>query len=252
MRGSVAEPLPPLPSGLQSWLLFTKRETDIEPDQQNSNRRDLLRSAGFFMLTLLVWGGLLPSLHPQSVPLTNEEVIRRLFMSSTLKVLKDTLQADKQALQLKSDGNEPLASWLIRNLTDSCLANKFLVYSSADSQSRAQLVVQLSSPEVVIEYRGAGKKMLVFSKGMKRSIAGKYHLQIIGKSGNILFSRMMHMNYQDRLPAGSYSVVEDRALPFTHGTKKQSALLKRWLEPVVITATTMSVIYLFYTLRSNK
>lgn len=141
---------------------------------------------------------------------------------------------------------------MIQNLTDSCLAQKYLVYSSPDSGISYGYALEISGARVQIQYHSAGRHWLFFKKGVRRTFAGDFHLQAMRPDQQIIYSRRVTVSYQDTIPAGLLEEVENPDLPFTQGTKSDSSVIKRWLEPVLITATTITLIYLFYSLRSTK
>lgn len=182
---------------------------------------------------------------------TNQEVLSRLFTAPVLTLLADSLPPSGTLVIRDSPGGG-LAAWLIQNLTDSCLAQKYLVYSSPDSGVSYDYALEISGARVQIQYHSAGRRWLFFKKGVRRTFTGDFHLRVIRSDRQILYSRQMPVSYQDVIPAGLLERVENPDLPFTQGTKSGSSVINRWLEPVLITATTITLIYLFYSLRSNK
>ncbi len=201
-------------------------------------------------LLLIILICCLTKVYPQSTVTTNQEVISRTFISKIINVLTDSLRI-KEPLTIKA-GTEPLSNWMAQILTDSCLSKNYLVYSSADSGIANKYSVLISDASVKIEYRSGGKKWLFFNKRVHRSFQGSYHLQISNPDGRIVLSRINSVHYQDIIPSGAEKEVENQGLAFTKGTKSVSSFIKRWLEPVLVTATTASVVFLFYTLRSER
>ncbi|RMH86176.1 MAG: hypothetical protein D6681_16000 [Calditrichaeota bacterium] len=197
-------------------------------------------------------GLLLSHLFAQSPYPTNQEILEQMLISPALNVLNDTLQHPTPIAIVAADRENLLVSWLVQNLTDSCLSQNYLVYSAADSNMPGRYSVQLSDPRVKIEYRSAGRRLLVFKKGLRRIVEGSYHLQIANDRQQILFSRRIGGSFEDVIPEKILTQVEDEAYPFTRGVKSGNSFVTRWLEPVLITATTATVIYLFYTLRSEE
>jgi len=186
-----------------------------------------------------------------SVPPTNQEIISRMFVTPFLELLSDSLNIDG-AISIKSAQNELFSNWTAQILTDSCLRKKILVYSPPDSGEAADYSIVVSDPRVQITYQSAGRRWLVFRKGLNRRIEGGYHLKITDRERRVLVSRYIAGFEQDIVPNNAIEAIESDALPFTKGTKLGSTFIKRWLEPVIITAATMTVVYLFYSLRSQK
>lgn len=182
---------------------------------------------------------------------TNQEILSRVFTAPILKLLADSLPP-AGALVIRESPGGGLEAWLIQNLTDSCLAQKYLVYSSPDSGVSYDYALEISGARVQIQYHSAGRRWLFFKKGVRRTFEGDFHLRAIRHDRQILYSRRVMVSHQDVIPAGLLERVENPDLPFTQGTKSGSSVINRWLEPVLITATTITLIYLFYSLRSKK
>jgi len=183
---------------------------------------------------------------------TNQEVISRIFATPFLKILSDSLNINGP-ISIESRQKELFANWTAQILTDSCLRRKILVYSPPDSsEGSADYSIVISDPRVEITYQSAGRRWLLFRKGLNRWVEGGYHLQITDREHRVLVSRYIVGSEQDIVPNDAIDAIENDTLPFTRGTKLDSPFIKRWLEPLIITATTMTVVYLFYSLRSKK
>lgn len=201
-------------------------------------------------LVLIIFPTIILSQH--STPPTNQEVISRIFVTPFLEILSDSLNID-DTISIESAQKELFANWTAQILTDSCLRRKILVYSPPDSgKGSAGYSIVVSDPRVQITYQSAGRRWLLFRKGLNRWIEGGYHLQITDREQRVLLSRYITGFEQDIVPNNAIDTIENDALPFSKGTKLESTFIKRWLEPVIITATTMTVVYLFYSLRSQK
>lgn len=201
------------------------------------------------VLVLIIFSTIALSQH-STLP-TNQEVISRIFVTPFLEILSDSLNIN-DTISIESEQKELFSTWMAQILTDSCLRKKILVYSPPDSGGMADYSIVVSDPRVQITYQSAGRRWLVFRKGLNRWIEGGYHLQITDREHRILVSRYIAGFEQDIVPHSAIEVIESDNLPFTKGTKLNSTFIKRWLEPVIITATTMTVVYLFYSLRSQK
>lgn len=184
-------------------------------------------------------------------PPSNQEIISQIFTPPVLRILTDSLKI-KESIAIKSSEPEAFASWVAQILTDSCLSKNFLVYSPPDSGVISVYTITVSNPWVEITYQSAGRRWLLFKKGFRRTIEGGYHLQITDGEQRVLLGRQISGMVQDVIPEKMIERVESNNLPFSKGTKLKPAFITRWLEPIVITAATMTVVYLFYTIRSEK
>ncbi|GEM_PF-6259588 len=203
----------------------------------------------------ILWGVLFflsgqACLLPQEKTPTNQDILIRLLISPALKLIKSNIPSQK-GLSITSPDNSPLSKWLVQILTDSCLQQKYLVYSPPRSDSVSAYVVEVTAAQSEIQYRSGGRKWLVFPGDVKREVQGSSHLQIKDERGRVLSSQEIRGRYADHIPRKVLPVMENEKLEFTRGVHQPSAFRKKWLEPILITATTATVIVLFYTLRSQ-
>ncbi len=205
------------------------------------------RSELFLILILMALTGFVK---PQTSYPVNEDVIADLLVKSTLEKLKTNLP-EAEAITIYAASGNQFESWFQQILTDSCLQHNYLVYSYPKKDSADAILLEISGTAVEINYKSTGRKWLFGSKGFQRIIASKSHLQFRNKENQVLFSQEISGEYQDVIPGNFLKSAENEALPFTKGTKSADPFIKRWLEPVIITASTMTVGYLFYTLRSE-
>lgn len=187
---------------------------------------------------------------PQESPRSNEDVAADLLVHSTLEKLKTSLP-DVVAITVYAPSGNNIEGWFKQILTDSCLQENYLVYSYPKKDSADAVLLEISGTAVEINYKSIGRKWLIGSKGFQRTITSKSHLQFRNKENQVLFSQEITGEYQDVISGDFLKKAENEALPFTKGTKSADPFIKRWLEPVIITASTMTVGYLFYTLRSE-
>ncbi len=187
----------------------------------------------------------------QNRVIVNEGVIANLLVPKALENIVKTISAD-QRIQIMANQNNEADHWLAQILTDSCLERNYLVYSSRDSATETDFVIKIADVKVAITYHPTGKKLLIFNKGFRRSVTAEFRLLIREQNSRIRVDKKIKNNYTDILSASSLGSVENKEKFFTIGTKKQSTFINRWLEPVIITAATASVVFLFYSLRSDN
>lgn len=206
------------------------------------------KNRGMFKLGIIMMG---TTAFSQPRIASNQEIISLLLVSPVMSILSDTLSRP-ESVSVLDQHSEEFTSWLTQNLTDSCLEANYLVYSTPDSQIRPDYIIELSNARVNITYQSQGRRWILVKKGMLRKITGEYHLQIKNSRGRILFSHGMSGEHEDIIPDAALAEIENKRLPFTRGTKMGSTFVKRWMEPLTMTVTTMVVIYLFFTLRGEN
>ncbi len=199
------------------------------------------------MMTLLFCGPVLS----QARPAGNETVIAGLLVPSMLEMIRQAVPPE-QSVTVQPLMPDAFSQWLSQILLDSCLQRNYFVYSAADSAVPGAFVIKVGEGQTRITYESAGKKLLFFNKGVRRQVNAHSRLILENTRGRVLFSEIITGEYRDVIAGSQREKVENPQYPFTMGTKKTSPFINRWLEPVLITAATSTVIYLFYSLRSEN
>lgn len=183
-------------------------------------------------------------------PLSNEAIAKKLLIEPALQQIY--FHADKSSrLIIQNQGeNSDLSMWMEQNVIDSCFANNYSVYSKLSDSMDSTIIVEITQPSITFAYHSIGNKWLFFNKGYKRLITSNFHISITEKNGKLLFSQNFSDNFADTL--SNIAEIENERLIFTKGEKIKSSIGKQLIEPVLITASTVTVVYLFYSLRSGK
>lgn len=189
--------------------------------------------------------------HREAAEVTNESLIRNLMVKQIMQTIQNTLPT-ADSVQISVEGDAVLSKWLKQSLIDSSLARGFAVYETEAPPSTHPHRVRLADAEVQVSYRKIKKSWLLFHKQMERQLNLQYHITIVGPRGRVLLSQAMTRSVTDTLPGTNPQNLENPELPFTVGTKTSSEGFNRLIEPILITGATVTVIYLFYTLRSSK
>ena len=186
---------------------------------------------------------------PQQV-FTNEKIARRMLVEPALQYLFMQVGDSAKLTFALEETNADLLGWMKQNLVDSCIAHGYSVYNNPENIQDTFEIVEISEPEILFEYKSAGKKWLFFNKGFKRIVTGDFHFSIRKNSGKIIFSRQISKTYEDIV--SNIEAIENETLPFTKGKRSGSSIAKKLIEPVLITASAVTVVYLFYSLRSGN
>ncbi len=181
----------------------------------------------------------------------NETIIANLLVAQALESITEIIRPG-QRIQIKASENTDANRWLTQILTDSCLERNYLVYSSPDSAAKTDYVIEIADVKTKISYHPTGQKLLILKKGYRRSLTAEFRQIIRDKNSRIWMDKQFKEEYSDVIPASVISDVENKEKRFTTGTKKQSTFINRWLEPVIITTATATVVFLFYSLRSDN
>lgn len=185
--------------------------------------------------------------------ISNEEIARKLLVDAALEQVN--LQNSGVGVVLciiVQDGpeNSAISSWMRQCLIDSTIKAGYSVYTQLKEAPDSATVVEIASQDITFEYKSTGNRWVFFNRGYCRSAESDFHILIRKKNGKVLFSQQFHKEFADTL--SSIDMVENEKLVFTKGIKTKPSLGKRVIEPVLITASTITMVYLFYSLRSGK
>ncbi|MGH1363939.1 MAG: hypothetical protein ACRBF0_10310 [Calditrichia bacterium] len=207
-----------------------------------------------FSLLLLIFATLVASilsspLQAQYAGKSNDVLVSELLTERILPVIEEKL-VNPSPLRFTTPKPSPLATWIEAKLTEACLQKEYVVYSSADSVKTISLV-RFSNPQVKIVYQAAARSWNLRTSEYSRDVMLTMQLEVVDANGVVQASIPIEEIYADRISRSDFASLQKSPFSFLRGTKKDSGLIKRWLEPVAMTAATMTVIYLFYSLRSN-
>lgn len=183
-------------------------------------------------------------------PLSNEEIAKKLLVEPALQQIYFHAPKSSRLIIQKHGENSDLSTWMEQSLIDSCFAHDYPVYFKLADSMDSTMVVEIAQPDITFTYHSMGKKWLFFNKGYKRVITSSFHISIKGENGKVLLSQNFSDNFADTL--SNITEIENAKLLFTKGKKIKSSIGKQLIEPVLITASTITVVYLFYSLRSGK
>lgn len=188
----------------------------------------------------------------QDQVISNEEIARVMLLSPLMKKITANVMKNERINFLPEEEQSSFLKWVTRGLLDSCVARGFTVFRNGDSLSGFDREIILTDGDMRFSYRSLGNKLLFFNKGYRRTATGKLHLTIQEKNGRVVFSKLISEIYQDTISSKSIKVVETENLSFTKGEKIDSSIAKKIVGPLIFTAATITVVYLFYSLRSGS
>ncbi len=201
---------------------------------------------------LVIWGILLlvGLTRGQDSTKTNLQLLQDQMVQPVVRAL-DSLNLPPQAIAIQVTGEDELSAWIEQKLKEEVLSKGWNLYLADSSFTKDDgVMVQISGANVEIQYRSKEKNWLFRTTRYLRQVEGVFSYQIV-RAGEILAVKEKHFRYRDEVPAGELKHLENPLLPFSRGTRYSSPWIDRFLEPVVITAATLTVVYLFYTLRSS-
>lgn len=188
-----------------------------------------------------------------SPPPDNETAIARLISRPILTLLQPHVQAPMPLLiDISDTSDEVLQHWMRQVIEDSMLKNNFIVYKKPGKHLNLYFSLRVTRPLIRVTYRLKGRKWLLFTRKVERTVRVAFHVQLISPEQQIVYSQKLEQQYRDEIPGHALKKLENPLLPFTSGTKESSTFINRIVEPVLISGATITVVYLFYILRSGR
>lgn len=180
----------------------------------------------------------------------NLSVFNRLALNAAREILESvhldsTNSVSIQPQNRKTDGNWLMESVLMQEFGRAGV-NRIYLYNVVDS--------------VQIDYRlefQITKIQLNYEQGKKKDeITRKFELDVSArlidlKSGLVKLRKSFNDGFEDSVRLAELDKLENKNFSFTHEIIPQKAGFKKYFEPALVIVTTISVIYLFFSLRSS-
>ncbi len=181
---------------------------------------------------------------------SNEALFIRALVIPVLKTVENTIPQPGPLL-VQVQQQDALGRWLVHQLVDSTLAGGWQVFQTQDSLPGRWYRVQISQVEGSIVYRTVGRRLLLFPSKTRRHLAARLHLLLQAPDGQVLYSNTLTTTLADTIPHGWRHLLENGELPFTRGVSNSDTTTQKWVEPLLVTASTATIVYLFFVLRND-
>jgi hypothetical protein len=191
------------------------------------------------------------NLFAQQQPKTNLQLMQEIITPKLFSPIKQSIPSGK-SIVIRAASDDECSQLFAKILTDSCVQANYLVYSSADSAEIPVYRVILTDAECSVVYYPQKRKWLVGKLTYLREIGVSTHLQIANPASQILVSRQVSERFTDKIASDAIADVENPNFSITKGTKTSKGGFNRWVEPILLSAATIAVIFSFYSLRSNN
>lgn len=182
----------------------------------------------------------------------NEDILYKILISPLFEQITESASKENPLYFSLNAGNSLSDRWVNQILIDSCVSAGYSVYFSTDTLNASGSSVGISNTIFDISYRPVDKKWFFLTKNYERNVNCSVHISILDSLGKVILSEQINNSYQDKFKKNDVKHLENDSLPFTKGNLKESNFGKKILEPVLITTATLTVVYLFYSLRSGN
>lgn len=209
---------------------------------QNLRKYLLVRIANFLLVCPLFL------IQTDQQPVDNLSIFNGMTSTVAQRIV-DRLSPDSSAAifilseNQNQAGNWLIENWLVKSLFQRGISKIYL--EKQDSSSAFAIHFQIDS--LGVEYLPTGKNNLI-ERRFKLNLAVR---ALEGSSGLVNFFQEFTEQYTDSVKIVDVKRLENKAFPFTQSDLPQQRGLKRFSEPFIVITTTVGIIYLFFSLRSN-
>jgi len=193
---------------------------------------------------LLLWAGWLAA----QTPPANLELLSSTLHAVADEAARPITLADSARLNYAAPKESAAWEWLFEQALYNELGSKrALRLRRVDAAALEWPLLFYAPLELSIAYAqpAAGGNRTI------RRATARLYVKYQNAAGELIFSRELEQIRSDTVATRQLAALEDQKYPFTAGARTPPSRLKRLLEPLVLTAITGGIIYLFYSFRSN-
>jgi hypothetical protein len=180
----------------------------------------------------------------------NLEIINNQLIGEVSAAI-DSIQLNPTYIQIILNQNDNMGEWWKANIRKFLIERNFLVNENDFELNDDNFYIVLERAQLDIKYFPSKRNIFLKTSDYQRNISGSFSFFIKDQVGIVLFSRSKEFTEIDEIKASSINDIENSFFLFTYGTKMESKFIKRLVEPILVTAATVGVVYLFYSLRSG-
>lgn len=182
---------------------------------------------------------------------TNETILENLLYQQLQTVL-DSLPGISRGIAVSADSTNQLSNWIKQKSIQWLLKQGVSVVETGMKEADSYFQLHFQNPVVQINYYEEGHDLLLRVKKYRRRV--EFFLPFIVKdaANRLRFTYSDVLQYEDELGRSQKDRVENQLFSFTRGKTVTSKWIKFFLEPMVVTLSTVAVVYLFYVLRSGS
>lgn len=203
------------------------------------------------LLVILFWLVCPVILCAQNTPRQGDNLQKlRIVLISPIMDLLESNELPEALVVGSLEKPSDLDRWVRQNLTDSCLAANYLVYSSRENTAGDFTEIRLGNANAGINYETVGRSWYGKRNLVERTVSATVHVALLNRDQQFLASRQLNVQLRDSVNTDLESL-EAGNFTFTEGKWAGENKYSRWLEPVLVGSATATVVALFYRLRSN-
>ena len=182
--------------------------------------------------------------------LSNLDLLQGMISQPVIKAL-DSLTAIPVKIKIESKTNSDICRWMVQQLQKDLLARNFWLFTDSDS-TRADLTLVIDDLQSSIVYRVVDRNLFFRSSRYQRAVELLLAFHYKNNQESILYTYSKSIKKIDVVRRSEIAQLENKFYSFSQGQKIESSLWSKFIEPVIVTAATAGVVYLFFSLRSGS
>ncbi|MBN2410884.1 hypothetical protein JXQ31_04270 [candidate division KSB1 bacterium] len=204
-------------------------------------------------IIILIFIGICTSVLAEDVVVdTNLDIFKNLYYKGFSNAFQKVAVLDSLPLYFNNINKNKTIDWLIeeqfvKSAERAGFSTLILLGDSTILKNEKNFYVEYRS--VINNVHYSAMSVLPENK-QNRKVNIEFYIKILDPDNRILLSTVINESYSDTINVNNINHIENKNLPFTVGERSKS-LVSELLEPLLVTLITGSIIYIFYSFRSN-
>lgn len=191
---------------------------------------------------------------PKNEPKSNLKHLKNILESTINELVKEGVLNEQDSLVVQVISNDTAFSSIQKSFINNIFINKhnISVFSISENNSLSGKLVIFRWVDWIIKYEKI-KHHFWQKQKFQRNLKADFFVEVLNRKDNkILFSKNVKKDEINSIKSSDLEKIQNPKYGFTMGQIiKKDGLLKRWLEPVFLFAISGTVVYLFYSIRSQ-
>jgi hypothetical protein len=181
---------------------------------------------------------------------SNLDLLQGMIAQPVLEAV-DSLSPLPVRIMIESESSSEINDWLVQQIRKELLAENFELLDKGDT-TLVDMTIVIEDLKSVIIYRVIDHDLLLRVSKYERDIETLLTFYIKNNRESILYTYSKRNEQNDVLSRSQLELVENTFFPFSQGQKIGSGIMKKLIEPAIVTVATVGAIYLFFSLRSGS
>jgi len=183
---------------------------------------------------------------------TNLAIFKNLYYKGFSKAFQEIAVLDSVPLFFYNINKNETIDWLIEQqfVKSARDAGFITLVQSEGSTNLDKEKIIIAAYRSVLNNVNYTAMSLLPENNLYRQVNIEFYVKISDSDHRVLFSDDFKEVFSDTIKVNNIKNIENNNLPFTIGNRSKS-LVSRLLEPLLVTLITGSIIYIFYSFRSN-